>query len=122
EKLVMRVLDKGNLNLNLDSLGLDPDDLAKFKQAIEAPHGMMLMTGPTGSGKTSTLYAVLTQLNTPDVNIVTVEDPVEYQLLGVNQVQVKPEIGLTFASGLRSILRQDPDIVMVGEIRDSETA
>jgi type II secretory ATPase GspE/PulE/Tfp pilus assembly ATPase PilB-like protein len=82
----------------------------------------MLMTGPTGSGKTSTLYAVLTQLNTPDVNIVTVEDPVEYQMLGVNQVQVKPEIGLTFASGLRSILRQDPDIVMVGEIRDSETA
>jgi len=122
EKLVMRVLDKGNLNLNLDSLGLDPDDLMKFKQAIEAPHGMMLMTGPTGSGKTSTLYAVLTQLNTADVNIVTVEDPVEYQLLGVNQVQVKPDIGMTFTSGLRSILRQDPDIVMVGEIRDSDTA
>jgi type II secretory ATPase GspE/PulE/Tfp pilus assembly ATPase PilB-like protein len=122
EKLVMRVLDKGNLNLNLDSLGLDPDDLTKFKQAIDAPHGMMLMTGPTGSGKTSTLYAVLTQLNTADVNIVTVEDPVEYQLLGVNQVQVKPDIGMTFTSGLRSILRQDPDIVMVGEIRDSDTA
>jgi type II secretory ATPase GspE/PulE/Tfp pilus assembly ATPase PilB-like protein len=83
---------------------------------------MILMTGPTGSGKTSTLYAVLTQLNTSDVNIVTVEDPVEYQMLGVNQVQVKPEVGLTFAGGLRSILRQDPDIVMVGEIRDSETA
>ncbi len=83
---------------------------------------MILMTGPTGSGKTSTLYAVLTQLNTSDVNIVTVEDPVEYQMLGVNQVQVKPEIGLTFAGGLRSILRQDPDVVMVGEIRDSETA
>jgi type IV pilus assembly protein PilB len=83
---------------------------------------MILMTGPTGSGKTSTLYAVLAQLNTSDVNIVTVEDPVEYQMLGVNQVQVKPEIGLTFASGLRSILRQDPDVVMVGEIRDSETA
>jgi len=122
EKIVMRVLDKGNLNTSLDSLGLDEDDLKKFKAAIDAPHGMILLTGPTGSGKTSTLYAVLTQLNTPDVNIVTVEDPVEYQMLGVNQVQVKPEIGLTFAGGLRSILRQDPDIVMVGEIRDSETA
>ncbi len=122
EKIVMRVLDKGNLNLNLESLGLPPDDLQKFKNAIDAPHGMILMTGPTGSGKTSTLYAVLTQLNTSDVNIVTVEDPVEYQMVGVNQVQVKPEIGLTFAGGLRSILRQDPDIVMVGEIRDSETA
>jgi type IV pilus assembly protein PilB len=122
EKIVMRVLDKGNLNLNLEGLGLPPDNLQKFKNAIDAPHGMILMTGPTGSGKTSTLYAVLTQLNTTDVNIVTVEDPVEYQMSGVNQVQVKPEIGLTFASGLRSILRQDPDIVMVGEIRDSETA
>ncbi|MGA2220630.1 MAG: type II secretion system ATPase GspE [Verrucomicrobiia bacterium] len=122
EKIVMRVLDKGALNLNLENLGLDAEDLEKFKRAIDAPHGMMLMTGPTGSGKTSTLYAVLTQLNTTDVNIVTVEDPVEYQLLGVNQVQVKPEIGMTFANGLRSILRQDPDIVMVGEIRDSETA
>jgi len=122
EKIVMRVLDKGNLNMNLESLGLAPDDLQKFKNAIDAPHGMILMTGPTGSGKTSTLYAVLTQLNTSDVNIVTVEDPVEYQMLGVNQMQVKPEIGLTFAGGLRSILRQDPDIVMVGEIRDSETA
>jgi type IV pilus assembly protein PilB len=118
----MRVLDKGNLNLNLEGLGLDADVLAKFKQAIDAPHGMMLMTGPTGSGKTSTLYAVMHNLNTADVNIVTVEDPVEYQMAGVNQVQVKPEIGLTFAGGLRSILRQDPDIVMVGEIRDSETA
>jgi type IV pilus assembly protein PilB len=122
EKIVMRVLDKGTLNLNLDSLGLPPEDLQKFKNAIDAPHGMILMTGPTGSGKTSTLYAVLTQLNTSDVNIVTVEDPVEYQMLGVNQVQVRSEIGLTFAGGLRSILRQDPDIVMVGEIRDSETA
>jgi type IV pilus assembly protein PilB len=122
EKIVMRVLDKGTLSLNLDGLGLSADDLQKFKNAIDAPHGMILMTGPTGSGKTSTLYAVLTQLNTADVNIVTVEDPVEYQMLGVNQVQVKSEIGLTFAGGLRSILRQDPDIVMVGEIRDSETA
>ena len=122
EKIVMRVLDKGTLSLNLDGLGLPPENLEKFKNAIDAPHGMILMTGPTGSGKTSTLYAVLTQLNTSDVNIVTIEDPVEYQMVGVNQVQVKPEIGLTFASGLRSILRQDPDIVMVGEIRDSETA
>src|SRR5271154_2061720 len=122
EKIVMRVLDKGNLSMSLDGLNLPPDNLEKFKNAIDAPHGMILMTGPTGSGKTSTLYAVLTQLNTSDVNIVTVEDPVEYQMLGVNQVQVKPEIGLTFAGGLRSILRQDPDIVMVGEIRDSETA
>ena len=122
EKIVMRVLDKGALNLNLDNFGMDPDDLQKFKNAIDAPHGMMLMTGPTGSGKTSTLYAVLNYLNKEDVNIVTVEDPVEYQMMGVNQVQVKPEIGLTFAGGLRSILRQDPDIVMVGEIRDSETA
>lgn len=122
EKIVMRVLDKGTLSLNLDGLGLSSDDLQKFKNAIDAPHGMILMTGPTGSGKTSTLYAVLTQLNTADVNIVTVEDPVEYQMLGVNQVQVRSEIGLTFAGGLRSILRQDPDIVMVGEIRDSETA
>jgi len=122
EKIVMRVLDKGSLNLDLDHFGMDPEDLIKFKNAIDAPHGMMLMTGPTGSGKTSTLYAVLNYLNKEDVNIVTVEDPVEYQLMGVNQVQVKPEIGLTFAGGLRSILRQDPDIVMVGEIRDSETA
>ena len=114
EKIVMRVLDKGTLSLNLDGLGLPPDNLEKFKNAIDAPHGMILMTGPTGSGKTSTLYAVLTQLNTSDVNIVTIEDPVEYQMVGVNQVQVKPEIGLTFASGLRSILRQDPYIVMVG--------
>jgi type IV pilus assembly protein PilB len=122
EKIVMRVLDKGTLNLKLENLGLDEDEFQRFKNAIDAPHGMLLMTGPTGSGKTSTLYAVLTQLNTVDVNIVTVEDPVEYQLLGINQVQVKPEIGMTFSSGLRSILRQDPDIVMVGEIRDSETA
>jgi len=122
EKIVMRVLDKGNLCASLDNLGLEADDLMKFKRAIDAPHGMILMTGPTGSGKTSTLYAVMTQLNTPDLNIVTVEDPVEYQMVGVNQVQVKPDIGLTFADGLRSILRQDPDVVMVGEIRDSETA
>ena len=122
EKIVLRLLDKNRLCVNLEALGMDPDDLEKFTQAIEAPHGMILMTGPTGSGKTSTLYAALAQLNTNDVNIVTVEDPVEYQLLGINQIPVKPEFGMTFASGLRAILRQDPDVVMVGEIRDSETA
>ena len=122
EKIVMRVLDKSALNLTLENLGLAPAELEKFRQSIEAPHGMMLMSGPTGSGKTTTLYVVLNFLNTEDVNIVTIEDPVEYQVTGVNQVQVKPDIGLTFANGLRSILRQDPDIVMVGEIRDSEKA
>ena len=122
EKVVMRVLDKSALSLTLENLGLPPSDHEKFRQSIDAPHGMMLMSGPTGSGKTTTLYVVLSALNTEDVNIVTIEDPVEYQVTGVNQVQVKPEIGLTFAGGLRSILRQDPDIVMVGEIRDSETA
>ncbi|MCX7915523.1 MAG: GspE/PulE family protein, partial [Verrucomicrobiae bacterium] len=122
EKIVMRVLDKSTLNTKLENIGMDEESLAKFRAAIDAPHGMILMTGPTGSGKTSTLYAVLSHLNQPDVNIVTVEDPVEYQMHGINQVQVKSDIGLTFAAGLRSILRQDPDIVMVGEIRDSETA
>ena len=122
EKIVMRVLDKSSLNLTLENLGLPPSEQDKFTQAIAAPHGMMLISGPTGSGKTTTLYVVLNSLNTEDVNIVTIEDPVEYQVTGVNQMQVKPEIGLTFASGLRSILRQDPDVVMVGEIRDSETA
>ena len=118
----MRVLDKSALSLTLENLGLPPTDYAKFRQAIDAPHGMLLVSGPTGSGKTFTLSMVLNALNTEDVNIITVEDPVECQVMGVNQVQVKPEIGLTFASGLRSILRQDPDIVMIGEIRDSETA
>ena len=122
EKVVMRVLDKSALSLTLENLGLPPSDYAKFRQAIDAPHGMLLVSGPTGSGKTFTLSMVLNALNTEDVNIITIEDPVECQVLGVNQVQVKPEIGLTFASGLRSILRQDPDIVMIGEIRDSETA
>ena len=122
EKIVMRVLDKSSLNLTLENLGLPPSEQDKFTQSIAAPHGMLLISGPTGSGKTTTLYVVLNSLNTEDVNIVTIEDPVEYQVTGVNQMQVKPEIGLTFASGLRSILRQDPDVVMVGEIRDSETA
>ena len=122
EKVVMRVLDKSSLNLTLENLGLPSSEQEKFTQAIDAPHGMMLISGPTGSGKTTTLYVVLNSLNTEDINIITIEDPVEYQVTGVNQMQVKPEIGLTFASGLRSILRQDPDVVMVGEIRDSETA
>ncbi len=122
EKIVLRVLDKGNLSASLDKLGLDPDTFNQFKQAIDAPHGLILVTGPTGSGKTTTLYSALNELNSPVFNIVTVEDPVEFQIPGINQVPVKKEIGLTFANALRSILRQDPDIVMIGEIRDAETA
>ena len=122
EKVVMRVLDKGSLALDLDGLGFEPQPMTAFKEAIKLPHGMILVTGPTGSGKTTTLYSVLHKLNTIDVNIVTVEDPIEYELYGINQVQVQSSIGLTFAEALRQILRQDPDIVMVGEIRDYETA
>lgn len=122
EKIVLRVLDKGNLSASLDKLGLDPDTFTQFKHAVDAPHGLILVTGPTGSGKTTTLYSALNELNSPAFNIVTVEDPVEFQIPGINQVPVKKEIGLTFASALRSILRQDPDIVMIGEIRDTETA
>src|SRR5437879_2769373 len=122
EKIVIRILDKSSLSGSIDQMGMDADTLLKFKKAIDAPHGMILVTGPTGSGKTTTLYSVLQELNSPDYNIVTVEDPIEYQLQGVNQVAVKSEIGLDFASALRSILRQDPDIVMIGEIRDNETA
>lgn len=122
EKIVLRVLDKGNLSASLDKLGLDPDTFSQFKHAVDAPHGLILVTGPTGSGKTTTLYSALNELNSPVFNIVTVEDPVEFQIPGINQVPVKKEIGLTFASALRSILRQDPDIVMIGEIRDAETA
>jgi type IV pilus assembly protein PilB len=122
EKIVIRLLDKSSLTGSIDALGLDEYTLERFRQAIDAPHGMILLTGPTGSGKTTTLYTVLQELNNPDYNIVTVEDPVEYQLSGVNQVAVRSEIGLSFADALRSILRQDPDIVMVGEIRDNETA
>ena len=103
-------------------MGMDEYTLGKFKKAIDAPHGMILVTGPTGSGKTTTLYSVLQELNNPQYNIVTVEDPIEYQLAGINQVAVRNDIGLDFAVALRSILRQDPDIVMVGEIRDNETA
>jgi len=122
EKIVLRVLDKGNLNLNLESLGFEPQPMQAFLEALQMPHGMILMTGPTGSGKTTTLYSALHKLNTPDVNIVTVEDPIEYELYGITQVQVNHRIGLTFAEALRQILRQDPDIIMVGEIRDLETA
>ncbi len=122
EKIVIRILDKGALTGSIDGLGLDETTLATFRKAIDAPHGMILVTGPTGSGKTTTLYSVLSELNRPEYNIVTVEDPVEYQLQGINQVAVKADVGLDFSSALRSILRQDPDIVMIGEIRDNETA
>jgi type IV pilus assembly protein PilB len=122
EKIVIRILDKSSLTASIDQMGLDEATLGKFRKAIDAPHGMILVTGPTGSGKTTTLYSVLHELNSPLYNIVTVEDPIEYELVGVNQVAVRNDIGLDFASALRSILRQDPDIVMVGEIRDNETA
>lgn len=122
EKVVMRVLDKGNLTLDLDKMGFEPQPMEAFNHALSLPFGMILVTGPTGSGKTTTLYSALHKLNSPKHNIVTVEDPVEYELFGVNQVQTHTEIGLSFASALRQILRQDPDIVMVGEIRDEETA
>jgi len=122
EKVVMRILDKSALTLDIAQLGFNDEALARFRHAIKAPYGMVLVTGPTGSGKTTTLYSALSEINRPDVNIITVEDPIEYQLHGINQVQTNPEITLTFAAGLRSILRQDPDIVMVGEIRDHETA
>ncbi len=122
EKIVLRVLDKSNLTASIDKLGLDPDTFKQVKAAIDAPHGLILVTGPTGSGKTTTLYSALNELNSPVYNIVTVEDPVEFQVPGINQVPTKKEIGLTFANALRSILRQDPDIIMIGEIRDTETA
>ncbi len=122
EKIVMRLLPETSKGFTLETLGFNSHDLELLHKAIRRPTGMILATGPTGSGKTTTLYTILDILNKPGVNIVTVEDPIEYRMPGINQTQVKPEIGLTFASGLRSILRQDPDIVMVGEIRDNETA
>ncbi|MFZ3091030.1 MAG: type IV-A pilus assembly ATPase PilB [Nitrospirota bacterium] len=122
EKVVMRILDKSNLTLDLTKLGFEPKALQDFMNAINSPYGMVLVTGPTGSGKTTTLYSALNQINQIDVNIMTAEDPVEYYLMGINQVQMKDEIGLNFAMALRSFLRQDPDVVMVGEIRDYETA
>jgi type IV pilus assembly protein PilB len=122
EKIVMRLLDKGNLQVDMEKLGFDPKPKADFHWAIEQPWGMVLVTGPTGSGKTTTLYSALSTLNQPGVNISTAEDPVEYNLHGINQCQMHDEIGLNFAAALRSFLRQDPDIIMVGEIRDFETA
>jgi type IV pilus assembly protein PilB len=122
EKVVMRLLDKSNLQLDMTKLGFEEKPLKFFKEAIHKPFGMVLVTGPTGSGKTTTLYSALSELNQPDVNISTAEDPVEFNLHGINQVQVHEEIGLNFAAALRSFLRQDPDIIMVGEIRDFETA
>jgi len=122
QKFVLRLLDKTNLSIGLDKLGFTERPLNVFKEAIAKPFGMILVTGPTGSGKSTTLYSVLNQLNTPERNIITIEDPVEYQIEGITQIQVKPDIGLDFASGLRSLLRQSPDVIMIGEIRDSETA
>jgi type IV pilus assembly protein PilB len=122
EKIVMRLLDKGNLMFDMVKLGFEPESLKKFERAIYKPFGMVLVTGPTGSGKTNTLYSAITQLNKPDTNIMTAEDPVEFNLLGINQVQIFEQVGLTFAATLRSFLRQDPNIILVGEIRDLETA
>jgi type IV pilus assembly protein PilB len=122
EKIVMRLLDKENLRLDMTKLGFEPESLTKFERAILRPYGMVLVTGPTGSGKTNTLYSSIAKLNTAETNIMTAEDPVEFQLAGVNQVQMKDQIGLNFAAALRAFLRQDPNIILVGEIRDFETA
>lgn len=122
EKIVMRILDKSNLQVDMSKLGLEPDELQVFKEALHLPQGMILITGPTGSGKTTTIYSGLAELNTPDTNISTAEDPVEFNLDGINQVQVNPAIDFTFAEALRAFLRQDPEVIMVGEIRDLETA
>ncbi len=122
EKMVLRLLDKENLRLDMTQLGFEPEGLERFKRNVSKPYGMVLVTGPTGSGKTSTLYSALQSLNTPETNIMTAEDPVEFNLMGVNQVQMKESIGLNFAAALRSFLRQDPNIILVGEIRDFETA
>jgi len=122
EKVVIRILDKGAALVSLAGLGFSPTLLAGFAKLIRRPWGMVLMTGPTGSGKTTTLYAALSEINSPEKNTITIEDPVEYLLEGINQIRVNAKTGLTFANGLRSILRQDPDVIMVGEIRDSETA
>jgi len=122
ESVVMRILDSATLVLSLEKLGFSPGILRQFESLVRRPYGIVLVTGPTGSGKTTTLYAALDKINSPDKKIITIEDPVEYNLRGINQIQVKPAIGLTFANGLRSIVRQDPDIIMIGEIRDPETA
>lgn len=122
EKIVLRILDQSRLELDLAKLGFEERDLKLFKKTVHLPYGMVLVTGPTGSGKTTTLYAALNYINSPEVNITTIEDPIEYNLPGINQTHVRTEIGLTFAAALRSILRQDPNVIMVGEIRDAETA
>ena len=122
EKLVLRILDKGTGEMNVDKLGFEPEQKKAFLEAANLPHGLIFLTGPTGSGKSTTLNAVLTTIKTPELNFMTLEDPVEYKLAGISQVQVKPAIGLTFAAGLRSFLRQDPDVILVGEVRDNETA
>jgi general secretion pathway protein E len=122
ESVVLRILDRSSISVKLETLGFPEDTLKEFEAVIQRPYGMILVTGPTGSGKTTTLYGALDKINSPDKKIITIEDPVEYQLFGVNQIHVKPAIGLTFANGLRSIVRQDPDVIMVGEIRDPETA
>ncbi|HEY3532141.1 MAG TPA: ATPase, T2SS/T4P/T4SS family, partial [Casimicrobiaceae bacterium] len=122
ESVVMRILDKGGVALDFAKLGFEDDALKVFLDVLLQPHGILLVTGPTGSGKTTTLYTALDRLNQPDVKILTVEDPVEYEMAGINQIQVKPQIDLTFANALRSIVRQDPDVIMIGEIRDLETA
>ena len=122
ESIVLRILDKTSIMLNIEKLGFPEDTLIGFNELIQRPHGIILVTGPTGSGKTTTLYCALEKINSPEKKIITVEDPVEYQLKGINQIQVKPSIGLTFANALRSIVRQDPDVILIGEIRDSETA
>jgi len=121
ESVVMRILDKGGVPLNFEALGFEGQNMRRFIHSLDQVHGILLVTGPTGSGKTTTLYTALDRINKPDVKIITVEDPVEYQMAGINQIQVKPQIDLTFANALRSIVRQDPDIIMVGEIRDVET-
>ncbi len=122
ERITIRLLDKSAVTLDLDSIGIAPDHLRAVRETIHRPHGIFLVTGPTGSGKTTTLYSALSEINTPDLNILTIEDPIEYQLAGISQVQVNSKIELTFANGLRSFLRHDPDVIMVGEIRDVETA
>jgi type IV pilus assembly protein PilB len=121
EKLVLRFLDRASLVVNMEDLGISEKDVERFKSILKQPYGMVLVTGPTGSGKTTTLYSALSFINTIEKNIVTIEDPVEYQISGINQIQTRQNIGLTFASGLRSVLRQDPDVIMIGEIRDLET-
>jgi len=122
ERVVMRLLNKTSTFFGITDLGVSDSQMAQLKRLVTAPNGIILVTGPTGSGKTTSLYAILSHINSPDINIITVEDPVEYQIDGINQIQVNPKIGLTFASGLRSIVRQDPDVILVGEIRDRETS